>query len=473
MAEKTHWYIFNEEKKLLYFTTKREDSILDKIDPALKARHVVAVLGKIHIPDDHYLEYNPLDNKITPRPLVVPETPPTVNVSGAVQDAAIQSNQGQIKVIVDKLTALENMILHVASTFNTVFPRDTAVFGGNQADYTLQPSADSRTIVVTSISTSAVDIVTDVSTLKFADGDVYVSLNAGGLVLTCSSGADSINIVGDVAVEVLGQSGDDTLVGGTGADTIDGGVGDDMISGGAGDDTLIGAGGSDTVDGGTGNDVSVFTGSQADYTFESSVDGLTTTITNRSTGDVDTVTNVETLSFADGEIHVSVNPLSGVVLTGQASDSIEVTGSVGVTVIGNEGDDVITGGDGGDTIDGGDGDDTIAGGTGDDTIDGGGGDDIIAGGTGDDRIDGGEGDDIVTFAGSVQDYTFESSFDGRKITITHVSDGGVDTVTGVETLRFDDGDIRVSLNEDGLVLTGDAASNVKIVGRFPVTVNTA
>ena len=290
MAKKTHWYIFNEEKKLLYFTTKRENSILTEIDPVLKARYVVAVLEKIHIPDDHYLEYNPLDNKITPRPLVVPETPPTVNVSGTVQDAAIQSNQEQIKVILDKLSTLENMILHVASNFNTVFPRDTAVFGGNQADYTLQPSADSRTIVVTSISTSVVDIVTDISTLRFADGDVYVSLNAQGLVLTCSSEASNINIVGDIAVEVLGRGGDDTLVGGTGADVLDGGAGDDVISGGAGDDT---------IDGGGGDDAAVFAGSQADYTFESSMDGLTTTVTNRSTGDVDTVTNVETLRFED------------------------------------------------------------------------------------------------------------------------------------------------------------------------------
>jgi hypothetical protein len=340
MAEKTHWYIFNEEKKLLYFTTKQEDSILTKIDPVLKATYVVAVLGKIHIPDDHYLEYNPLDNKITPRPLVVPETPPAVNVSGVVQNAAIQSNQEQIEVIFDKLSALENMILHVASNFNTVFPRDTAVFGGNQADYTLQPSADLRTIVVTSISTSAVDIVTDISTLIFADGNVYVSLNEQGLVL---SEASNINIVGDVAVKVLGRGGDDTLVGG------------------AGDDTLVGGAGDDTIDGGGG----------------------------------------------------------------------------------------------------------------DDTIDGGGGDDTIDGGGGDDTIDGGGGADIATFVGSIQDYTFESSFDASKITITHVSDGGVDTVTGVETLRFGDGDIHVSTNEDGLVLTGGFTSdNITIVGRFPVTVTT-
>jgi Ca2+-binding RTX toxin-like protein len=133
-----------------------------------------------------------------------------------------------------------------------------------------------------------------------------------------------------------------------------------------------------------------------------------------------------------------------------------------VTVLGYDDVDVITGGRGGDTIDGGD----------NNTIDGAG-DDVISGGAGDDKIDGGEGADIATFVGSIQDYTFESSFDASKITITHVGDGGVDTVTGVETLRFGDGDIHVSTNEDGLVLTGDATSdNITIAGRFPVTVTT-
>ena len=44
---------------------------------------------------------------------------------------------------------------------------------------------------------------------------------------------------------------------------------------------------------------------QSDYTFASSADGLTVTVTDRSTGDFDTVTNVETLSFDDGDIAVS------------------------------------------------------------------------------------------------------------------------------------------------------------------------
>ena len=44
---------------------------------------------------------------------------------------------------------------------------------------------------------------------------------------------------------------------------------------------------------------------RGDYTFASSEDGLTVTVTDRSTGDADTVTNVETLSFDDGDIAVS------------------------------------------------------------------------------------------------------------------------------------------------------------------------
>ena len=58
---------------------------------------------------------------------------------------------------------------------------------------------------------------------------------------------------------------------------------------------MIGGTGSDVIDGGFDHDVAVFAGHQSDYTFASSEDGLTVTVTDRSTGDFDTVTNVETL----------------------------------------------------------------------------------------------------------------------------------------------------------------------------------
>ena len=52
--------------------------------------------------------------------------------------------------------------------------------------------------------------------------------------------------------------------------------------------------------------------------------------------------------------------------------------------------------------------------------------------------------DTAVFAGDQSDYTFASSEDGLTITITDTLNNDVDTVTGIETLRFDDGDIAVS-----------------------------
>lgn len=54
---------------------------------------------------------------------------------------------------------------------------------------------------------------------------------------------------------LLGQAGVDVLVGGAGEDTADGGIGADWVYGGAGDDVLGGAADNDHLIGGAGNDV--------------------------------------------------------------------------------------------------------------------------------------------------------------------------------------------------------------------------
>ncbi len=85
--------------------------------------------------------------------------------------------------------------------------------------------------------------------------------------------------------------------------TIYSGAGNDIILGGAGDDLLIGGAGNDTVDGGIGTDIVVFSGNRRDYNVTQS--GGTITITDlRTTGNegVDSITNVETFRFADGEL---------------------------------------------------------------------------------------------------------------------------------------------------------------------------
>ena len=87
------------------------------------------------------------------------------------------------------------------------------------------------------------------------DGDIAVSLDANGLVLTGDTTGDDITVVGSVPVTVVGVDGNDDIVGGSGNDTIEGNAGDDTITGGAGDD--------DTIDGGLDDDIAIFAGNQS------------------------------------------------------------------------------------------------------------------------------------------------------------------------------------------------------------------
>ena len=135
--------------------------------------------------------------------------------------------------------------------------------------------------------------------------------------------------------------------------------------------------------------------------------------------------------------------------------------------------DYIEGGADADTITGDDGDDTILGADGNDLISGAAGDDTLEGGMGDDTITGGDGQDTVVFAGNKGDFTFEVAGDGT-LTITDLNTQtalGVDTISGVETLRFNDGDLTVTTAQDGYVtLTGTGADDdVTVVGSTAVT----
>jgi Ca2+-binding RTX toxin-like protein len=78
-------------------------------------------------------------------------------------------------------------------------------------------------------------------------------------------------------------------------------------------------------------------------------------------------------------------------------------------------------------------------------VDAGAGADTIHGAAGADRIDGGEGLDTLVLAGTRRDYAIAR--DGQATQMSARS-GGIDTLTGVERLRFDDG--TVALDIDGV-----------------------
>jgi hypothetical protein len=114
---------------------------------------------------------------------------------------------------------------------------------------------------------------------------------------------------------------------------------------------------------------------------------------------------------------------------------------------GTENNDTLIGSNGPDTIVGLGGDDSLVGGNGDDSLDGGNDDDTLAGGDGNDVLIGGDGSNVAVFSGDFGDY--ELNFLGgavQVVTDLNFSDGndGVDTLTGIRTLRFANGDLTFS-----------------------------
>ncbi len=200
-----------------------------------------------------------------------------------------------------------------------------------------------------------------------------------------NEGNDTID-AGSGYDQVFGGRGDDTIYGHWGKDTLDGGEGNDRIDGGVSDDLIYGQSGSDILDGGDGNDT-IHGGSEQD-----------------------------TISGGDG------------------NDTI-YAGTFADTVHGDAGDDIIWASSGWDLVWGGQGADQIDGGWGNDTLHGGAGNDILSGGVGDDILDGGEGYDRALFSGNRADYTITLIQNGSyQVT----GSDGVDTLTGIESIEFQD-----------------------------------
>lgn len=123
----------------------------------------------------------------------------------------------------------------------------------------------------------------------------------GSVFLTIAAGtAIEHAIAGDGDDEVWGNELANQLFGMRGNDTIVAGAGDDIVYGGPGNDTLMG---------GEGTDTAVFRGLKEDYDI-SSADGYTTVRGKNSALDgLDVLTGFEWLRFDDGEI---VDPSIGV-----------------------------------------------------------------------------------------------------------------------------------------------------------------
>ncbi len=239
-----------------------------------------------------------------------------------------------------------------------------------------------------------------------------------------SGGTDSY-----VSIEIIYGSNlyDDVLSGGTGADTLYGNGGNDILSTGTEDDLGV----TDALFGGEGDDLVIF--ERAGGISFNGGTGYDTFEVRRPAG--------TTTSWNIGDTFERF-------LGGDSNDTVQIgfTTNLGFTMEGRGGSDTLFGSNGADSLYGGDGNDTLGGGNNNDSVYGGGGNDGLYGGAGNDLVDGGEGTDTLHYLGHRVSYVVTSNIDGS-ITVTSIpsvqvggttyfATEGVDTLTGVEHLRF-------------------------------------
>ncbi len=277
---------------------------------------------------------------------------------------------------------------------------------GSGIDYTL---TDGRRLSLTDVSSYSSSTVNGVTSVSKQIESILGYFQGGASSFTISSAAYStsrfLSTTRTNFIEDL-LSGSDTLVGTSFNDQLFAFGGDDTLTGAAGADLLDGGEGNDILSGGAGNDI------------------------------IQGGAGVDTVNFEDATSSgVSVD-LSNGTATGSSSGSDSIVGVENIR--GSNLSDVLRG-------------DAFA-----NVIDGLQGNDILFGGGGNDTIIGGAGADIAEFSSEFAAHSI--SFANGTLTITSAT-SGVDTLTGVEELRFSDRSVAV-IAGGGLSLIGSSSSDV-------------
>ena len=179
----------------------------------------------------------------------------------------------------------------------------------------------------------------------------------------------------------------------TTAHTFTGNTLDNFLTGGAGNDVFTGGRGNDHIDGAGGtNNTAIYSGASANHTFALAGPGqVTVAATGTNTDGIDTVTNIQTLSFTGGG---SFN-----LVVGDATGKVTVTNTAG----GNAASVLIGSSHGA----------SAAGGVTSQTLLGGNGNDVLVSGAGNDVLTGGNGNDVFVFAAGFGHDSIQSANGGR------------------------------------------------------------
>jgi len=279
----------------------------------------------------------------------------------------------------------------------------------------------------------------DVNYLDGGEGNDILNNTYGwsGMLI---GGAGNDTLTGYDSDTLLGEDGDDILIGGW-FDFVDGGGGNDLLYGAYSMETLLGGQGNDTLDFGrsqtipanvvdnyagvgvdNGNDIITLVYEKEHYSFSRNNNDLV--ISSPQAGGEEirilnwflgTEYQVETVLFENGSSS----------LTGdKVTELAQYAGGTGATAF----SDILTGSSGDDNIYGLEGDDMIYGYGGSDSLEGDAGNDVLVGGSDVNYLDGGEGNDILN-----NTYGWLGML---------VGGAGNDTLTGYDsdTLLGEDGD---------------------------------
>ena len=179
------------------------------------------------------------------------------------------------------------------------------------------------------------------------------------------------------------------------------------------------------INGGVAQDTLVDAGAIIDAEVPSGVSGLDVI---DEVIETDTLTSIENIIDADGNLIAVADLIDGLELAGGATGDLLEGGAGADTLVGAAGADTLVGAAGADTLEGGSGRDLLLGGDGDDTLEGGSGNDILIGGAGSDSLFGGTGNDVI--AGGSGDNILSGGLGADAFIFS--ADGGVDTVTDFE-----------------------------------------
>lgn len=293
--------------------------------------------------------------------------------------------------------------------------------------------------MLASVSLNAGDVIisgttgNDSATVAVSSGNVVVSqpgltpqsfsvASVNSIIFIGRAGDDFFQNTTSIPSQAFGQAGNDTLIGGSGNDTLAGNIGNDQITGNGGDDRLVAGLGNDDISGGTGADTILGTNGINNLRGDAGDD--------RIFGGND----VDTIDGGDGDDELSGNGANDIIDAGEGNDFVfgglgndDIRGGGGLDrLFGQAGDDEVRGEAGNDVVAGNGGDDILIGGTGNDIVSAGLGDDDLQGGAGNDRLfviagnntlDGGTGIDRAEYTTNNQDFQVKAGSGGQFETV--------------------------------------------------------